>query len=110
MLRTTNSAMQQITPQDLKKKLDSDEGKNIVLIDVREGWEHQAYSIGGTNIPMGDLISRLPEIPKDKEVVMYCEKGIRSVIAIQRLESMGFEKLVNLTGGMSAWRASESKG
>ncbi len=102
--------MQQISPQDLKKKLNSEEGTSIVLIDVREGWEHTAYSIGGTNIPMGELISRLQEIPKDKDVVLYCEKGIRSVIAIQRLESMGFHKLINLTGGMTAWRASEAKG
>jgi rhodanese-related sulfurtransferase len=98
--------MHQITPQELKKKLDSEEGKHIVLIDVRERWEHEAYSIGGTNIPMGELVSRVQEIPKDKDVVMYCEKGIRSVIAVQRLESFGFDRLINLSGGMSAWRAS----
>jgi len=37
--------------------------------------------------------------------VLYCEKGIRSSIAIQRLEASGFNNLYNLAGGMKAWKA-----
>jgi adenylyltransferase/sulfurtransferase len=54
---------------------------------------------------MSELPARYREIPKDKDVVLYCEKGIRSVIAIQRLESAGYENLINLTGGMKGWKA-----
>jgi rhodanese-related sulfurtransferase len=56
---------------------------------------------------MGEIPSRLSEIPRDKEVVLYCEKGIRSVIAIQRLETLGFTNLINLAGGMKAWREAQ---
>jgi rhodanese-related sulfurtransferase len=56
---------------------------------------------------MGDLAARANEIPRDTDVVLYCEKGIRSVIAIQRLEAAGYTNLANLTGGMSAWRAAD---
>ncbi len=94
--------MKQLTPAQLKQWADTQH--EFVLIDVREGWEHEAYNIGGMLIPMGELASRINEIPTDKEVVLYCEKGIRSVIAIQRLEANGFTNLINLSGGMKGWR------
>lgn len=94
--------MKQVTPVELKIWLA--DSKDFLLVDVREEHEREHYNIGGIHIPMGELMSRLDELPKDKEVVLYCEKGIRSVIAIQRLESSGFHNLVNLSGGMKAWK------
>lgn len=95
--------MQQLTPQELKEKLDSN--ADVLLIDIREDWERELYNIGGIHIPMGEIPARLADIPKDKEVVLYCEKGIRSTIAIQRLETLGFQNLINLSGGMKAWKS-----
>lgn len=95
--------MNQITPHELKSLMES-RGDDIVLVDVREGWEREAFNIGGIHLPMGDLAARYREIPADKEVVVYCEKGIRSTIVIQRLEGAGFTNLINLSGGMKAWR------
>jgi len=94
--------MNQVTPSELKKWIASD--KDFLLIDIREEWERDLYNIGGLHIALGELIARMNEIPKDKEVVLYCEKGIRSVLAIQRLENSGFHNLVNLSGGMKAWK------
>lgn len=94
--------MKTITPVELKGLIAGN--IDIFLIDVREEWEHEHYNIGGLLLPMGELISRKSEIPKDKEVIFYCEKGIRSVIAIQRLEAMGYDNLVNLEGGMTKWK------
>ena len=96
--------MNQITPNELRKRIK--EGNEPMLIDVREDYERTAYNIGGMHRPMSELIARINEIPKDKEVVLYCEKGIRTVIAIQRLESSGFHNLINLAGGMKAWKDS----
>lgn len=79
-------------------------GKDFQLVDIREGWERDAYHIGGDHIPMGELMKRAHELSKDKHVVMYCEKGIRSVIAVQRLEASGFTNLFNLSGGVKAWQ------
>lgn len=94
--------MKKITPTELRACLDTD--KSLVLIDVREAWEHELYNIGGILIPMGELMSRKNEIPHDGKVVLYCEKGIRSVLAIQRLEALGYNNLYNLEGGMSNWK------
>lgn len=97
--------MHQLTPAQITQWIES--RHDFVLIDVREAWEHEAFSIGGVLMPMGEIPSRLSEIPRDKDVVLYCEKGIRSVIAIQRLETLGFTNLINLAGGMKAWREAQ---
>lgn len=97
--------MKTITVELLKSWLE--EGKNFSLIDVREDWEHAAYNIGGVNIPLGDVMTNIKELETDVPVVIYCEKGIRSAIAIQRLQARGLEDLYNLEGGMSAWRKAQ---
>ncbi len=85
------------------------EGKDFALVDVREAWEHEAFNIGGELIPLGTIMAAAESMPKYKPVVVYCEKGIRSVIAIQRLQMLGFENLFNLSGGMKAWRESSKQ-
>ena len=95
--------MKTITPEEIKNWIAAN--KPFILIDVREDWERAAYNIGGTHIPMSDLFARKNEIPQDEAVVLYCEKGIRSTIIIQRLEGLGYQNLYNLTGGMSAWKS-----
>lgn len=94
--------MQQVTPEELKSWIE--QAKPVTLVDVRELWEHEIFNIGGIHIPMGELVSRKAEIDTANTVVIYCEKGIRSVIAIQRLEGLGFHNLINLQGGMTAWK------
>jgi rhodanese-related sulfurtransferase len=92
-----------IQPHALKEKLDNKE--ELILIDVREAYEHNDFNIGGMLIPMNTVFEQIEKIPKDKTVVLYCAKGIRSAIVIQRLEEKyGYNNLVNLAGGMYAWK------
>lgn len=80
-------------------------GEIIQLVDVREPEERNEFNIGGLLITMEDIMTRAEEIPRDKPVIFYCRKGIRSGIAIQRLhQKFGFTNLLNLKGGMDAWR------
>lgn len=76
--------------------------KDFMLIDVRETFEHDYFNIGGLNIPLGDILKHTSQLPKEKDIVIYCAKGIRSVIAIQKLESKGYTHLYNLSGGLGA--------
>ncbi len=95
--------MHQISVTELYEKIEA--GEDVQLIDVREPYEREEFNIGGKAIPMEDIMSRTEEIPKDKPVIFYCRKGIRSGIAIQRLhQKFGFTNLFNLKGGMDAWR------
>jgi rhodanese-related sulfurtransferase len=83
---------------------------DFILIDVRESFEREHFNIGGLHIPMQTVFERVDEIPKDKNVVLYCQKGIRSMIVIQRLsEKFGYQNLINLQGGIDAWLKMKSK-
>jgi rhodanese-related sulfurtransferase len=94
--------MKEITPMELKKMMDSNE--DFQLIDVREPWEVEESSIGGLNIPMGNVILRVDEIAKDKKVVVHCKSGMRSASVIQTLEQkLGYINLYNLKGGITAY-------
>ena len=97
-------SLKNISASDLNDLMQTDDAP--VLIDVREDWEKEMFDIGGACIPLGSIMERLDEIPTDKPVVLYCEKGIRSAIAIQRLTARdGFTNLINLEGGMKTWKA-----
>jgi adenylyltransferase/sulfurtransferase len=93
--------MTEITPQQLREQIQQ---HDVFLLDVREPYEHKAFNIGGQLIPLGNIISMVQTIPVDKPVIVYCKRGVRSQIAIQRLEDrFGFTNLINLKGGMDAW-------
>ena len=95
--------MNHITPAELKEKFRS--GELIQLIDVREPHEHDLYNIGGDLIPLADIFDQKNAIRTDIPVIVYCKMGIRSQIAIQRLqEKYGLTNLVNLQGGMERWK------
>ena len=71
------------------------------LLDVRSSEEYAAYNIGGILIPLDELMRRKNEIPMDFPIVCYCRKGIRSQIAIQRLEEVFPQgEFYNLSGGI----------
>ena len=95
--------MQNISAKELFTALN--DGTDLILIDVREAFEHNEFNIGGILIPFQEILNHHLIINKNTPVVFYCEKGVRSQIAIQRLEEkFGFTNLINLTGGMSAWK------
>ena len=96
--------MQNITPEEVKQRIDSGEQLNIV--DVREPHEHADFNIGGTLLPLGQIqVMQVDEIEdlKDKEVIVYCRSGNRSGQAAMILETLGFQNVKNLTGGMLEW-------
>lgn len=75
-----------------------------VVIDVREPSEFAQGSVpGARNIPLGELASRLADIPKDATIACLCRSGARSGRAQDFLREQGYDA-VNLTGGMLAWR------
>lgn len=75
--------MKNITYQELKD-WESKE-KPFQLVDVREPSEHQAFNIGGALIPLSEVLKSKDQLEIDKPIVVYCKRGIRSQIAIQKL-------------------------
>lgn len=95
--------MQHISPRELKEKLARNEP--LVLIDVREPHEWDQFNIGGMLIPLAEVIQRVEAFTADIPVVVCCKKGVRSQIAIQKLQQKySLPNLFNLAGGLDAWR------
>lgn len=96
--------MKQITASELRR-MESD-GEKFLILDVREPYECELCAIGGTNLPMSQLLDRLEEIPKEIPVVVHCNSGSRSCAVVDTLSSRyGFSNLINLKGGIQAWQA-----
>lgn len=76
----------------------------VFLIDVREPDEYAAGHIPGiTLIPMGEVASRLAELPRDKEIIVTCRTGNRSGQVADLLRQQGFTNVHNMSGGIVAW-------
>ena len=86
---------------------DRESGKrDFVLIDVREPVEREINEIPGSIlIPKGDFLngSALPQLPQDKQVVLYCKAGTRSAEALATVQAAGLADAVHVGGGVSAW-------
>ncbi len=92
----------EITPAELKARLDS--GEKLVLVDVREPWEHEICRIEGARlVPLGALAASLNTLPDADEVICYCHHGMRSLDAAAWLRFQGFEKAKSLAGGIERW-------
>lgn len=97
--------MKLINVQELHDRIEA--GDTLNLIDVREPHEHDEFNIGGLLLPLGDIrVGDTESIEKfkDQEIICYCRSGNRSGQAAMVLESMGFTNVINVTGGMLAWR------
>jgi len=92
-----------ITVQELAERVKTN---HLKLVDVREPNENADFNIGGQLVPVGQIramqVDELENL-KDKEVIVYCRSGNRSGQAAMILETMGFQNVKNLTGGMLAW-------
>lgn len=71
------------------------------LVDVREGSEVADFGLlqNAVHIPLGELRDRLGELPRDRRIVTYCQKGQRGYLAARALKGLGFEDVANLRGG-----------
>ena len=91
-----------IDPVTLKARLDR--GESVLILDVREPFEIALAPFpGATHIPMGDIPSRLTELDPDQETVVVCHHGVRSAQVAMYLAQNGFERVLNLSGGIDAW-------
>ena len=92
----------QIDPQEVKQRIDR--GESMVLLDVREPWEHEICRIAGSVlVPMAVLPSRLDWLEEKQDVVVYCHMGMRSLNAAAWLREQGVAGARSLAGGIARW-------
>ena len=96
-------AVPEISAGDLRKRLD--QGDDIYVLDVRKPHEYDIANLGADLIPLDELERRLDEVEpyRDRTIVIHCRSGVRSAKALKILSANGFDKLLNLKGGILAW-------
>jgi rhodanese-related sulfurtransferase len=113
-VRAAKSCITEITPAELKAKLDAKE--DLLLIDVREAAEYEHAHINGAHlVPRGILEAAAdPSYPKhypplsgarEQQIVLYCATSGRSAMAAAVLQMMGYKNVLNLAGGYTRWEA-----
>jgi adenylyltransferase/sulfurtransferase len=91
-----------ITPRELTERLRR--GDPIDLIDVREPYEWRIARIEGARlVPLGRIDAAASGLPRDRDLVLYCHHGFRSRAAGDILVARGFERVLNLSGGIARW-------
>jgi len=91
--------IRQITPRELGQM------KGMTVLDTRTDKEYkQGHIPGSIHIELSEVGSKAKKLRRDKDVVVYCQNGNRSIWAIKRLMGMGFTSLYNLKGGYGAWK------
>ncbi|MCP4697320.1 MAG: sulfurtransferase [Gammaproteobacteria bacterium] len=75
-----------------------------LLLDVREPWEFNTCRIKGAQLlPMRQVPVEINSLERNRETVVICHHGIRSLQVARFLEHAGFDNVINLTGGVAAW-------
>ena len=95
-----------VSPQDAVRLMNH----GATLLDVRGAEAFAAGHIrGARNCPSERLPQGLDGLKrfKDKPVIVYCDRGATAAAAMRQLTQQGFSKVVNLRGGLSAWRAEQ---
>lgn len=101
--------MREIDAVELKAYLEASE-ESPLLLDVRQPWEFDTCHIAGSElIPMNQIQARIQELDPEKETVVICHHGIRSRSVATFLEQMGFNKVINLNGGVDSWAKTVDK-
>lgn len=92
----------EIDVQELQGEIDA--GRDLQIVDVREGWEHALVRLPGSILlPLHELGSRLSELDASRPTVVYCHHGVRSMHAALALASRGFADVRSLRGGIHRW-------
>jgi rhodanese-related sulfurtransferase len=82
------------------------EGAPLLLVDVREDWERAICKLpNDRHVPLHGFAAGAPAIapPAGGQIVIYCHAGVRSWMAAQYLEHLGFKDVLSLAGGIDAW-------
>jgi molybdopterin/thiamine biosynthesis adenylyltransferase/rhodanese-related sulfurtransferase len=107
MLAEARQVIPEQGPAEVKKRLDA--GEPLVVVDVRDPDEYRDGHIEpAANISRGFLEFRIGTVASDPTtpLVLYCQTGLRSILAARQLKELGYDNVVNLQGGFQKWAQS----
>ncbi|HET9109500.1 MAG TPA: rhodanese-like domain-containing protein [Ktedonobacterales bacterium] len=87
-----------------REALEKLQAGEALLVDVRESWEYkEVRAPGAMLVPLSEFTVRYTELPHDKELLIVCHSGYRSLQAANFLLRHGYEQAANVVGGMEEW-------
>ncbi len=97
--------IKEIDASDLQTRITR--GDDFILLDIRSVGElAQGVLPDAKHLPMHLIPMRLSDLPKDKDVILYCHSGARSYHACAYLAQQGYDNVLNLRGGILGWARS----
>ena len=105
LMEEARHTVPEFTVEEVKNRVEG--GEHWTLLDVREREEYRAGHLeGALSLPRGFLELRVEEAVPDKSTLLiaYCASGVRSLMAARTLKDMGYEQVVSLAGGYTAWK------
>lgn len=105
LMEEARQAIPEVNIDEVKNRLER--GENWTLLDVREREEYrEGHLETAISLPRGFLEIRIEESVPDKStpIIAYCAGGVRSLIAARTLKEMGYENVVSMSGGYTAWK------
>lgn len=92
----------EISASEVKQRLDR--GDKLLLVDVREPYEHALSHIAGAVlIPMGSIPANFQKLDTDDEVICFCHRGMRSLDVVNWLRHQGVASAKSMAGGIDRW-------
>lgn len=110
LMEEARQAIPEVTVDEVKNRVER--GENWTLLDVREREEYrEGHLDGALSLPRGFLEIRVEEAVPDKStpIIAYCAGGVRSLIAARTMKEMGYENVVSMSGGYTAWKNAGNK-
>ena len=100
-----------ISSERTREIISSRELDQYQLVDVRQPGEYtKGHLPGALLIPLGDLAARAAELDNEKQSIVYCRSGVRSKTACQILTRLGFDRVLNMKGGISSYNGEQVEG
>src|ERR687894_1928568 len=108
LIRKVKEQIREVDPSEVHDVVQSQNGNNAVIVDVREQHEfEEAHLPGAVHVPRGHLESRVEGLVPDRSgrVVLYCASGNRSALAAHTMkELLGYEDVASMRGGITLWK------
>ena len=116
LIRESLTDVREVMPWNVADRLAAN--PDLLIVDVREPYEYDAMHIPGSiNVPRGILESAcewdyeetIPELveARDREIVVVCRSGYRSILAVHSLQVLGYTNVVSLMTGVRGWKDNE---
>lgn len=109
MIADANARIPGVTPAEARDRFTAG---TCVLLDVREPTEWETHIVGAVQVPRGILEFQAdpasprhnPALTADRQVIVFCRSGARAALAAATLTDLGFTDVLNMIGGLTAWK------